>query len=79
ALKFNEQNSARALKKMFEPLENDYELCYQTDDPTISVMVLKARLYGNTFTFKEYLDGEVPNESDSSESAAKLGMILGFY
>lgn len=75
-LKFNEENSAKALEK-FQALSDEHEVCYLTD-PTIPVLVLKTRLYGNPFLFKEYFAEEVPKESISNESVRKLGMILSF-
>lgn len=42
--KFNQENVAKALEK-FQQL---------SDEPVIPVFVLKPRLYGNSFVFKEY-------------------------
>ena len=74
-LKFNEENSVQALEK-FQALSDQFEVCYLTD-PAVPVLVLKSRLYGNPFVFKEYIN-EVPNENFSEESVTKLGMILKF-
>lgn len=75
-LKFNQENVAKALNK-FQPLSDEHEVCY-LNDPTIPVLVLKPRLYGNSFVFKEYLTEEVSEDMVSHEVAVKLGMILSF-
>jgi hypothetical protein len=74
-LKFNEENSIQALEKL-QALSDQFEVCYLTD-PAIPVLVLKTRLYGNPFVFKEYIN-EVPNKNFSDESVTKLSMILMF-
>ncbi|KAG2233965.1 hypothetical protein INT48_006457 [Thamnidium elegans] len=62
---FNEENSIQALEK-FEALSDEHEVCYLTD-PAIPVLVLKTRLYGNTFLFKEYF-----NEVKKLETKAQV-------
>ncbi|PHZ12762.1 uncharacterized protein RHIMIDRAFT_136772 [Rhizopus microsporus ATCC 52813] len=74
-LKFNEENSIQALEK-FQAISDEHEVCYLTDS-TIPVFVLKARLYGSSFLFKEYFNEEVPKENVSNESVTKLDIILG--
>lgn len=67
-LKCNEENNIKAQQK-FEPLKKEYELCYLTD-PTISVPILNACLYGNAFTFNEYVkDDEIPEKKNSPKQS----------
>ncbi|ORE00679.1 hypothetical protein BCV72DRAFT_310765 [Rhizopus microsporus var. microsporus] len=67
-LKFNDENTIQALKK-FQPLSDEHEVCY-LNDPLIPVLVLKTRLYGSSFLFKEYFN-EVLKENVSIEFKQK--------
>jgi hypothetical protein len=75
-LKFNEENSIQALEK-FQALSDEHEVYYLTD-PAIPVLVLKTRLYGNTFLFKKYFNEEVLEENVSIEFVTKLGRFWDF-
>lgn len=70
-LQFNEENIVKE-KKKFEPPSDEFDVCY-LDDPTIPVLVLKQRIYGNPFVFKEYMStAEAPLEEQASGEDQKL-------
>lgn len=49
---------------------------YYLNGPTVPVLVLKPKLYGNSFVFKIYFTEEVSEAMASNEVVIKLGMIL---
>ncbi|KAI7906936.1 uncharacterized protein BX663DRAFT_539719 [Cokeromyces recurvatus] len=69
-LKFNQENVAKALEK-FQALSDEHEVCY-LNDSTVPVLVLKPRLYGNSFFFKEYFTEEKPKVNVPNKSVIKL-------
>lgn len=73
-LKFNQENVAKALEK-FQPLCDKHEVCY-LNDSIVPMLVLKPKLYGNSFVFKEYLTKETSREISLGNTVAKLGMIF---
>lgn len=73
-LKHSTENVQEALER-FMPLSQEHEICF-LNDPTIPVLVLKARMYGSPFVFKEYLGNEATGPKDTNN--LKLGMISSF-